>query len=756
MVQVSYPGVYVQEVPSGARAITGVATSIAAFVGMARRGPVNEPVQVLSFSDYERAFSSDTSEGEMTDQVRQFFLNGGQRAYVVRVADGAAPSHQDFGSDGGGGEAFTLTSRSFGLDANQIRARIDYGTSNPGSTFNLTLYRETFDAAGNPTTSDEETHSGLSLLAGNPRFVQTVLQRDSRLVTAEVAASFAANDGISRSGRVAADMAAAVGTATSGLMDGRFSMTIEGLPAQTVTIASAGSVADTDVQSAARLAFADLLADPADITVSYESFAAGNILQVMVTGRTVRLGSAAQNDIAAALGLGVENGGHERGALAALRPDAAGIVFDDDPEAAAMADRAPFFVPGAAISLSGPEGFTIDLADAGFEFPDGGTGGTMLTGTTPNEHLANVAENLGAIATLINREQTNWLASVHGLRLVVRPLFGNAATTAAADLSGPGYLTDVGQTRNPAAVALGSAAKGAVARRPNYAVAFESIRKNVDLFNLMILPRSADDGDGSIREEVWGPASSFCFEERAFLLLDAAPGLTEVSDVPAAVRRLRIGLKKDHAGFYWPRVQISSEGNRKTIDPSGTIAGLMARTDANRGVWKAPAGIEAELLGTLGSEVRMSDRENGTLNPEAVNAIRVFPNGIISWGARTMDGFDNSGNLDYKYVSVRRVALFIAESLERGLKFAVFEPNDEPLWAQIRLAAGGFMNNLFRQGAFQGSTAREAYFVKVDRETTTQNDINLGIVNVAVGFASLKPAEFVVVTLQQKAGQIQI
>ena len=151
----------------------------------------------------------------------------------------------------------------------------------------------------------------------------------------------------------------------------------------------------------------------------------------------------------------------------------------------------------------------------------------------------------------------------------------------------------------------------------------------------------------------------------------------------------------------------------------------------------------------------MSDPENGIINPEAVNAIRVFPNGIVSWGARTMDGFDNSGNLDYKYVPVRRLALFIEESLYRGLKFAVFEPNDEPLWAQIRLAAGAFMNNLFRQGAFQGQKASDAYFVKVDAETTTQNDINLGIVNVVVGFAPLKPAEFVIITIQQMAGQVQ-
>jgi uncharacterized protein len=223
------------------------------------------------------------------------------------------------------------------------------------------------------------------------------------------------------------------------------------------------------------------------------------------------------------------------------------------------------------------------------------------------------------------------------------------------------------------------------------------------------------------------------------------------------VNNLRIGLVKDHAALYWPPVRISAGGNlTRDIDPSGSIAGLMSRIDSTRGVWKAPAGLEADVRGIRGVAVPMSDPENGLLNPQAINAIRLFPNGIVSWGARTMDGFDNSGNDDFKYVPVRRFTLFIEESLFRGLKFAVFEPNDEPLWAQIRLAAGAFMNNLFRQGAFAGKTTTDAYFVKVDRETTTQNDINLGIVNVLVGFAPLKPAEFVIVTIQQKAGQVQV
>jgi phage tail sheath protein FI len=224
----------------------------------------------------------------------------------------------------------------------------------------------------------------------------------------------------------------------------------------------------------------------------------------------------------------------------------------------------------------------------------------------------------------------------------------------------------------------------------------------------------------------------------------------------AAIGPLRIGVVKDHAAVYWPRVTVNIDGVRKNIDASGSIAGLMSRIDGSRGVWKAPAGLEGDLRGVLGVSVALSDAQNGLLNPQAVNVIRSFPNGIVSWGARTMDGFDNSGNTDYRYVPPRRLALFIEESLIRGLRFAVFEPNDEPLWAQIRLAAGAFMNGLFRRGAFAGSTASDAYFIKIDSETTTQTDINLGIVNVLIGFAPVKPAEFIVIRLQQKAGQVQV
>jgi phage tail sheath protein FI len=182
----------------------------------------------------------------------------------------------------------------------------------------------------------------------------------------------------------------------------------------------------------------------------------------------------------------------------------------------------------------------------------------------------------------------------------------------------------------------------------------------------------------------------------------------------------------------------------------------MARTDTNRGVWKAPAGVDASISGAQGLSVGLTNEENGQLNPLGVNCLRTFPIiGNVTWGARTMRGADLLAD-EYKYIPVRRTALYIEESLYRGLQWVVFEPNDEPLWAQIRLNAGAFMHNLFRQGAFQGSSPRDAYFVKCDKETTTQSDINLGIVNVVVGFAPLKPAEFVIIKLQQMAGQIDV
>jgi phage tail sheath protein FI len=244
------------------------------------------------------------------------------------------------------------------------------------------------------------------------------------------------------------------------------------------------------------------------------------------------------------------------------------------------------------------------------------------------------------------------------------------------------------------------------------------------------------------------------------VIVDSPAGWDEPADItPAALGALiSQGDNLTNAALYFPRIRAADalrENRLSTFAPSGAVAGIYARTDAQRGVWKAPAGLDASLTGVAELTIVLTDGENGQLNPRAVNCLRSFPEfGRVVWGARTLRGSDQLAS-EWKYVPVRRIALFIEESLYRGTQWVVFEPNDEPLWAQIRLNVGAFMQNLFRQGAFQGRSPREAYFVKCDGETTTQNDINLGIVNIHVGFAPLKPAEFVVIKIQQMAGQVE-
>lgn len=286
-----------------------------------------------------------------------------------------------------------------------------------------------------------------------------------------------------------------------------------------------------------------------------------------------------------------------------------------------------------------------------------------------------------------------------------------------------------------------------------------------DLINLLCIPPYHYDSSISNPDPsstVLTKALAYCKTRRAMLIVDPPIGWNDKGDPQdgtSGVDGSAFGLARDaNAVLYFPRILSPDplqENRMVAFAPCGAVAGVMARTDAQRGVWKAPAGIEATLLGVSDLSVNLTDPENGELNPLGVNCLRIFPGtGRVVWGARTLRGADRLAD-QWKYLPVRRVALFIEESLYRGTQWVVFEPNDEPLWAQIRLNLGAFMHNLFRQGAFQGKTPAEAYFVKCDKETTTQTDINLGIVNIVVGFAPLKPAEFVIIKIQQMAGQIQ-
>jgi phage tail sheath protein FI len=242
--------------------------------------------------------------------------------------------------------------------------------------------------------------------------------------------------------------------------------------------------------------------------------------------------------------------------------------------------------------------------------------------------------------------------------------------------------------------------------------------------------------------------------------VEAARALDAKTDVAGIQGAVDFGQKfsgrsaGDYGAAYFPWVRspdpIGTGTNpRILLPPSGFLAGIYARVDNSRGVFKAPAGTEAGVAGAVEAVIPVSDTEQDRLNPIGVNVIRTVPTaGLVVWGTRTI-----GSNAEWRYIPVRRMAIFLRVSIYYGIQWAVFEPNDEPLWSSLRLNIRAFMLTQFRAGAFQGAKPDDAFFVKCDATTTTQQDIDNGVVNILVGFAPLKPAEFVVLKLSQKVNQ---
>ena len=271
----------------------------------------------------------------------------------------------------------------------------------------------------------------------------------------------------------------------------------------------------------------------------------------------------------------------------------------------------------------------------------------------------------------------------------------------------------------------------------------------VKCFNLLCIPPLAEGKD--IGQQTRAAAIRYCETRGALFITD--PGVAWQTPKQAiAGLNAAFPTRSSHVALFFPFLQMAdpaNAGKMATVAPCGAVAGVMARTDALRGVWRPPAGIEATLKGVSGPAIKLTDSQNGELNALGINCLRTFVgSGPVVWGARTLAGADQAAS-EWKYIPVRRLAVFIQQSIQRGMRWAVFEPNAETTWAKIRLNVGAFMDRLFRNGAFQGRSAREAYFVKCDGTTTSQSDIDAGIANVVVGFAPLKPAEFVVIKLQQ-------
>jgi uncharacterized protein len=262
---------------------------------------------------------------------------------------------------------------------------------------------------------------------------------------------------------------------------------------------------------------------------------------------------------------------------------------------------------------------------------------------------------------------------------------------------------------------------------------------DVDDLNLLCLPSLAA---GRILAE----GAAYARGRRAFFLGDPAASRRATLEAVRAVPAADAG----HAAVYFPRLRVPDPlqpSRTRLVGPAASVAGLLARTDRERGVWAVAAGTTAHVAGAVGLASAVDDRAAATLRARGVNAIREAPgHGIVAWGARTVGGEAD----EWKYVPVRRLALFIEESLDRGLQWTVFEPNDEPTWNLVRRQVEAFLEELHRQGAFAGATPETSYLVRCGEDTMTQSDLNQGILIVEVGVAPLRPAEFVIFRIHRK------
>ncbi|MEX0348071.1 MAG: phage tail sheath family protein [Paracoccaceae bacterium] len=760
-VSVSYPGVYIQEVPSGARAIAGVPTAIGAFVGYTARGPVNEARQIFSYADFERLFGGLHVDSDLSYAVQQFFLNGGGTCWIVRVAENAAAATVSLETAGG---VVTLTAEasSEGVWGNALLLLVDYDTADPVNSFNLTV-NEMGERNGRLVAIRTETHRNLST--------------NDRAATYAVDTVNAASDLIELSD---ANLAGALaGTSTSSLTLGdpdvagltedtrRMNVSVDGGPSTEIRLfEGANDLATVDD-------LAQRIQDRVNDIDGVAGFTCSNSAGVLTCesgapGRrsSVAIRNAASQNVAALLGLGVVNGGREVAGARETRPAASGSVGDRIPDFSAL-----------VIPLNAAVTVNLTALDAA-----GSPAGPVIN--TLTHQLNPVPTSMGearaqiqaALAASPEPAFSGAVVDVVDDTLFIRPgtetpglafafagagaaLLGLTGGAAAPDdtfeLNIAAYQPGVGQSSAAQVAGIGGS-DGIPPSTGNFYTGSRAAKtgmyalEDADLFNIFTIPGYSDVA-------VLAEAITYCEERRAMIIVDIDPNVDTLDEARDWVNAgANSSLKSNNSAAYFPRIRLADplqNGRLRSFPNSGLMAGLWARTDGARGVWKAPAGIEAGLRGVQALDYVLSDPENGVLNPLGLNCLRTFPvYGTVSWGARTLVGAD-ARTSEWKYIPVRRTALFIEESLYRGTQFAVFEPNDEPLWAQIRLAVGSFMNNMFRQGAFQGAKPSDAYFVRCDATTTTQADIDLGIVNVQVGFAPLKPAEFVIISIQQIAGQ---
>jgi len=770
------PGVYVEEISSGIKPIQATGTSSAGFIGEAARGVPGVATFVRGFADFERAFGGHRRgpAGHLAQAVDAFFAAGGARAFVVRVLpddaltgrgrDVLAVTDDVWGLDR---PVLRLTARGPGAWADDVRVHVEPSRAFPGRAFgiavewveggrgrvverfeNLVLDPESpdyvVDVVGDSSRYLHATDlHRTEFLDADPRPLPPLPDRGARLVTrgaagytvpvdATVDLRWAGPDGVGATTSVsfaAARVQAAGGTLAA---DGR---TVTLTRAQLVALLAAvpgttlvaAEVDDTVTVTAPVATRAYLVVPPPD---GSDTFDLGPTDELVLT-------------LAAGDGSGPRTVTLDTTGAAATTPAALADLLTAAVAAADLDDDVQVHAAGRllVVRTTAPDtdGATLTLVpDAGTPFGDvltrDGAGGAVVDdlGAVTVVAAETVRPGVPPALSVLFDQVRDW-----GLR-ESSPLDPDLlpAPTGDTPLRLPGG-TDGTTDVDAVDLAGREDANGRTGLR-----AFD----DVDIQLLAVPGRTTPDFLAAAiayadRRGVFYVADGPGSDDRQFAI--------DTSDVVRFVDGLP--TRSDNLAMFYPWLEVADpvgvgRAPRRFVPPSGHVVGVFARTDRARGVWKAPAGIEATLPGALDLQHRLLDADQDLLNPIGLSCIRQRPGtGIVSWGARTL-----SSDPEWRYTNVRRTALFLMASLRRGLQWAVFEPNDVQLWSRIRGNVESFMLSLHRQGAFQGATPEEAFAVKCDTETNPQELIDQGIVTVQVAFAPLKPSEFVVVQLSQK------
>jgi len=648
----TYPGVYVEELPSGVRTITGVATSITAFIGRAKRGPVNEPSLINSYGEFERIFGGLWNESTMSFAVRDFYNNGGSQAAIVRLFHPGELQAKD-------------------------KAELDKVLGA------VTAIKNTADKKGGIAEAKKHLdNDGGGNLENDPN-----AWPEQKTVKGKVAKE------------MAIEIYKLAGASESG---DDYKKEVEKIIAELNLVATKAALS---VGTNNKL-----------VLEAAEEGTWGNELRVRVDYNGIAQGETKL------FNLSVKDGGTgvvETFLNVSVDPNATRYVekvLEKDSKLVRMLTK----------SSERPENNL-------FLWEEKNEQGQPIE----NRSVKHKVESDPEITQITDPDEKAKAIAAEKRKFKAEGVWYKHCSNG----------VDVYKAGDGVALKSTDFTEGESEKKGIYAL------ENADLFNLLCIPPYKDDGN--IDTGVIDDAISYCEKRRAMMIIDAPSGWNSKEKAKTGIET-DVGSTSTNAAIFFPRLKMPNplkDNQMEDFAACGAVAGVMARTDGTRGVWKAPAGLDAVLRGVAALSVPLTDPENGELNPLGINCLRNKPSaGKITWGSRTRVGDDMLAS-EWKYIPVRRLALYLEETLYRNTKWAVFEPNDEPLWAQLRLSIGSFMNNLFCQGAFQGSSAKDAYFVKCDKETTTQYDIDRGIVNIVIGFAPLKPAEFVILKFQQIAGQ---